>query len=81
MKRMTKAQAVAEFKEIILPTIEQTQYAYGVTRIDWPQRRMAWNNFTDGLHRDGRITDNQVNHWSQPPCCESRQQRRERLRQ
>ncbi len=56
---MTKNQAVSEFKENHLPYINKK---------DKPAKREAWNNYTDMLCKDGQITDNQYNRWTQPSC-------------
>lgn len=33
---------------------------------DKPALREAWNNYVDGLHRERRITDKQVQTWLNP---------------
>lgn len=33
---------------------------------DMPAKREAWTVYTDNLHRDGRITDRQADHWTNP---------------
>ena len=53
---MNKLQAVAEFKECIGQMYRNDPIA----------KREAFNNFLDSLHRDGLITDHQVNNWSNP---------------
>jgi hypothetical protein len=32
--------------------------------------REAWNNWTDGLCKDGEISDWQYENWSQPDSCD-----------
>lgn len=64
---MTKAQAVALFKEEVLPII-QSRYETDGER-DVIARSEAWNNFTDALCKDGQITDHQYETWVHPPCC------------
>lgn len=54
---MTKAQAWADFKTIYLP---------GIPANDKPGRREAWNNYTDGLMKDGLITAKQYETWDHP---------------
>lgn len=61
VNEMTKAQALAEFREYILPLIYE-QYGKG----DVIAKREEWNNFTDALCKDRRITDWQYNNWSNP---------------
>lgn len=54
---MTKAEAVAEFREHYLPHISPN---------DRPARAEGWNNYTDMLQKDGRISMRQYEAWSQP---------------
>ena len=54
--RLLKEQAIAVF--------EFTSALTGFT--DKPQLAEAWCIYIDGLHRDGRITDYQVNNWTNP---------------
>jgi hypothetical protein len=61
MARMTKAQALAEFREIYAPAV-RARYGRG----DAIAMREEWNNYTDSLHRDRQITDWQVNNWTNP---------------
>lgn len=61
---MTYQQAVALFKAGVLPEIVAQYEADGVKDIF--ARREAWNNWTDGLHQDGHITDEQVDNWVSP---------------
>ena len=58
---MTRDQAIKIFNKNALPLIHET---YGIH--DVPAVREAWNNFTDALHKDGLITDRQVNTWVSP---------------
>lgn len=66
--KMTKVEAVREFKETVLPIIINTHELVG--RKDVGARREAWAFFTDGLCRDGRITNWQYMNWVTPKCCE-----------
>lgn len=62
---MTKAEAVYAFRKYVMPTIwviEQRQCG----RKDLPLRDQAWNDYTDRLCKDGRITDWQYNNWTHP---------------
>lgn len=61
---MTKDEAVEEFKEYVMPSIREQYERDG--RPDWPARREAWNNFTDMLRGDRRITMKQYNTWDHP---------------
>jgi len=65
-------EAEAYFIENILPGIRETERLYGrmLDSIDRPMRREAWNNWTDSLCKDGRISDWQYENWSQPESCE-----------
>ena len=53
---VTKAQALTEFRECV-------GRSYDHDRI---MKREAWLAFIDSLHRDGLVTDKQVNTWSNP---------------
>lgn len=64
---MTKAEAVQEFETHVLPYVQRQYESDGVP--DWPARREGWNNWTDNLCKDGRITDYQYRTWVHPPCC------------
>jgi hypothetical protein len=54
---MNKKQAIATFKAEILPNIPKN---------DKPAQRMAWNNYTDMLCKDGQITQKQYDTWIGP---------------
>jgi hypothetical protein len=56
-KFMTKKEAEQEFKEL---------YKLCDFKHDRPGIRMAWNNFTDSLCKDGRISNKQYQNWTQP---------------
>ena len=58
---MTKTQAEQEFAAEVLPGVLR---AFGGR--DRTAVRTAWNDFTDGLHKAGRITDHQVETWTHP---------------
>lgn len=60
-ERMTKAQALAEFRAHILPSVIAR---YG--RSDRVAICEAWNNYTDALCKDGRIREYQYSTWSNP---------------
>jgi hypothetical protein len=65
---MTKKQAEAIFKRHDLKAVKETYEQDGVP--DWPARREAWNNFTDYLAKDGRITMHQYETWTHPAICQ-----------
>lgn len=71
---MTKKQALAEFKtlhpkELFMrffrtgPSLDKLNVSEG---IDIPKRDQAWNDFTDGLCKEGRITSKQYSTWTHP---------------
>lgn len=62
--RVTKKQVEAIFREDILPEIRKRYEKDG--RIDHPARREEWNNYTDSLCKDGKITLHQYETWSNP---------------
>ena len=59
---MTKAQALADFKENILPEIKKVER----NGVDGPMRSQAWNDYTDSLCKSGQITSRQYSSWSNP---------------
>jgi len=61
---MTKREAVIEFKRDILPLVRETYEQDG--RVDRPARAEAWNNWTDALCKDKRITPKQYETWGHP---------------
>jgi hypothetical protein len=62
---VTQKKAFTLFVRDILPSIEERELKpYGGKR-DLGLRREAWVNFIDNLHKEGRITDKQVNSWDQ----------------
>jgi len=62
--RMTKAEALAQFREYVLPHVQAQYERWG--RIDRVARAEAWNNYTDALQKDGLITAQQYHNWSNP---------------
>lgn len=64
--RMTKKQAVCDFRESILPAIEKAEAARPSGSKDWPMRRFEWNVYTDSLQKDGQITTSQYERWRIP---------------
>ena len=64
--------AVRIFERDFLPGIRMTEKRNNGGRcwVDSCMRREAWNNWTDSLCKDGRISDWQYENWSQPESCE-----------
>jgi hypothetical protein len=62
---MTRRDAIAEYREHILPGVRAT-YGWG----DIPAEAEAWNNWTDHLRTDGRITMRQYDTWEHPTSNE-----------
>lgn len=58
---MTKQQFDNNFKMEVLPLIAKQYEQDGIP--DRPARREEYNNLMDSHHRDGLITDKQVNDW------------------
>jgi len=65
---MTYQEVWAEFEEYVLPMIKEDYEQDG--QPDIPARCEAFNNFTDMLCKDGRITDEQYNQIEHPLCNE-----------
>jgi hypothetical protein len=63
---MTYRQALKTFRRDI---------ASRIPRGDKPACREAWNNWTDSLHKDGRITSRQYDTWSGPKSCSTKGRR------
>ncbi len=61
---MTKREAEKEWRESILPEIRKQYEPDG--RVDGPARAEAWNNYTDILLSEGRITEKQYETWCHP---------------
>lgn len=64
---MTKAEVVKIFKESVLPGIKESYEQDGVR--DMPARQQAWNDFTDSLCKEGRVTLKQYETWTHPGIC------------
>jgi hypothetical protein len=58
---MTKSEAIEEFKADVLPVVV-AKYGTG----DKPALAEAWNNWTDALCKEGRITLWQYENWTHP---------------
>lgn len=58
---MNKQQAIADFKENVLPHVIER---FG--KDDKPAISEAWNDYTDMLCKDRQITQKQYSNWSNP---------------
>ena len=67
---MTRDDAIAEFEASILPGIIATERENGYS-FDEPMRSEAWNDYTDSLCKDYRISNWQYENWTHPDCCNS----------
>ena len=70
---MLHKEAVAYFEEWILPllVIEEAESQGGVWKwVDECHRSETWNNWTDSLREEKRISDWQYENWTHPACCE-----------
>mgnify|MGYP003632483132 FL=1 len=63
----TRKEAIEEFVEHNLPTVEQEYEQDGEQ--DTVARREAWHNFVDWLHSNYQVSDWQVNNWTIPTVC------------
>lgn len=57
---MTKKQALRLFRQEIMPELKKQHPK------DTAAYRTSWNDYTDGLHNDGLITEHQLNTWNNP---------------
>lgn len=57
---MTKKEALKEFRELYLAG------EYAIPRGDLPMKREAWNNYTDSLRTERRISKHQYSTWDNP---------------
>ena len=67
-KVMTRDEAIQQFEDFVLPYVIETFEQDG--QPDKPARREEWNNWTDGLCKEGIISDWQYDNWTHPDCCE-----------
>ncbi len=65
-KAMTKKEALREFNELCPRESFVTLSSNGRKALDKPMRDQAWNDFTDALCKDGRITASQYANWHHP---------------
>jgi len=68
MKKLTKKEVLAMFKQEVLPVIreKEAEYRCGHQTVDTPMRREEWNNYVDYLYSDKLITQRQLDNWSNP---------------
>ena len=59
---MTKSEAVASFRESWRHFLENNQHFRG----DSIAKRTSFNDYVDGLNKDGLVTDYQAYNWSNP---------------
>ncbi|HSE99825.1 MAG TPA: hypothetical protein VLA48_02925 [Nitrososphaeraceae archaeon] len=64
MKTLNKSQVDSYFIDFILPEIKNQYEQDGIK--DKPARREAYNNYIDGLQKDGQITEKQANKYCIP---------------
>lgn len=63
--KTTKVEALDAWRSAYLPSVKSTYEQDGVP--DYPARCESWSNYVDSLHREGDLTDRQVQEWVQPP--------------
>jgi len=68
--KCTKADVERIFKVEVMPSIVEAEDARG-GRLDKPGRREMWNNWIDGLQKDGTITERQADTWGHPKWLET----------
>lgn len=60
MAFMTKREALKEFRELYLTG------EHAIPKGDFPMKREAWNNYTDYLRTERRISATQYRTWDNP---------------
>lgn len=66
MIKLTKREAVKEFMYIYGEGLFKKDGTGGNRRMDKVANREQWNNWTDQLCKEGRITAHQFNTWQYP---------------
>jgi len=67
MKKLTKKQVDTMFREELMPSIRTQEQQYMKRRSkDIPMRCEAYNNFVDGLQKDGLLTNKQAETYGIP---------------
>ena len=67
-KVMTRDEAIVEFDNCVLPGVIEAFEQDG--KFDEIARSETWNDWTDGLREDKRISDWQYENWTHPKSCE-----------
>jgi hypothetical protein len=62
MKRLTKAQVLADFRQAWREHLENAPQWRG----DAIAKREAFNDYVDALNRSGLVTDSQASNWTNP---------------
>lgn len=62
MARLKKVDVLEMFREMWNELLQEQPHYRG----DSIAKRTAWNDYTDGLCKDGLITDHQYTTWSNP---------------
>ena len=62
--KLTKKTALAIFKEELTEATQNGTWTF--SKSDVTAKREAWNNYTDGLCKDGMITEHQYDTWANP---------------
>lgn len=62
MPRLTKREALAQFRELWADTLQHEPNWKG----DAIAKRESWNNWTDSLCKGGEISNHQYNTWANP---------------
>jgi len=63
-RTMTKSEVEREFREYVLPGVKSQYERDGLP--DHPARAEAWNDFVDGLQKEGRVSRKQSETWTNP---------------
>lgn len=66
-RKITKVQALADWRENILPRVKAHYETDGIP--DWPARSESWTIYVDELNKDGIVTDWQAYNWMSPKEC------------
>ena len=67
MVKQTKKQTLKEFQEFYLDDFKKSNpKEYKALKRDKPMMRQIWADHVDALNKEGILTNNQVNNWSNP---------------
>lgn len=64
--RTSKADAIAEFKNVIIPSLKKYHALKNAGKLSRADVRMAWNDYIEHLSRSGEITEKQASTWGSP---------------